>query len=185
MPQINNVYQLPGLTIEQLFEECKKSFEIIKITNYRETNESQVGVVKRLEGLARSNWTGAGMTLIVLVYEKNNCTEMQLNGDILQLATSPLAGVMDNFLTTLSKLLKEKYSYDFKFEKLNRFLPKYKINFTIMDKRMVVDILLSGLAILTVKILFGSRLITGIVIIFASCFVVAKIIYLKFFKNKA
>ncbi|PJE67699.1 hypothetical protein COU95_00945 [Candidatus Shapirobacteria bacterium CG10_big_fil_rev_8_21_14_0_10_40_9] len=103
------------------------------VLEIQESNLIDNTSVKTIDGVAPSVWGWGGMKLGVKVYQTNNITSIELNGFIAQLGVSPLTGKMDDFLKRLHDKLATQYNYDFQYEKLTRFLPKYKLHFSKID----------------------------------------------------
>lgn len=141
MPNIVQKYDFIGLSSENLYKDCLSIFSEMGVVNIKESNTADNPPVKELTGVAPSMWGWGGMQLGVKIYQTDNVASMELNGFIAQLGVSPLTGKMDEFLKRLHDKLLTEYNYNFQYEKLTRFLPKYKLHFSKIDVTVLLLIL--------------------------------------------
>ncbi len=133
MPNIVQRYDFIGLSSENLYKDCLGIFNEMGVINIKESNAVDNPSVKEITGVAPSVWGWGGIQLGVNVYQINNTASIELSGFIAQLGVSPLTSKMDDFLKKLHDKLATQYNYDFQYEKLTRFLPKYKLHFSKID----------------------------------------------------
>lgn len=132
MPNIVQKYDFIGLSSENLYKDCLSIFSEMGVVNIKEGNATNPSV-KEITGVAPSVWGWGGMQLGTKIYQTGNVASMELNGFITQLGVSPLTSKMDEFLKRLHDKLLAEYNYNFQYEKLTRFLPKYKLHFSKID----------------------------------------------------
>ena len=166
MPNIKQSYQIKSISIDDVYLE---SLEILKKLGASDIKENNTNMgIKELTGTISSVWGWGGMNISVHLEQSSDDVLFVLNGYIAQMSTSPLTKQMDNFLQQLQSTLKEKHNCLFEYEKLTRFLPKYKMSINIKDKKVFITIAI----VLFVTMLlgeFGGRgveiLLTGIVVL--------------------
>ncbi len=129
MPNILQKYEFQGLTTQNLYLASLTTLQGMNVTQITEGNLQSA---KTIDAVIPSIWGWGGMQLGVKIYETDK-TYLELKGSIAQAGVSPLTGRMDEFLTRLQEALKSEYNYNFQFEKLTRFLPKYKLHFSKID----------------------------------------------------
>lgn len=144
MPDIIEKYNFVGLSVDQLYNECLNVLKEMGVVEIKENNDASA---KTIFGVAPSIWGWGGMRLGVKICQSDNATSLELNGFIAQLGVSPLTGKMDDFLKRLHDKLLTRYNYDFQYEKLTRFLPKYKIQFSKID--LIIILIVTGITLIT------------------------------------
>jgi hypothetical protein len=142
MPTINQKYDFTGLSPENLYKNCIDIFNEMGVVNIQEGTTPDNPSIKTINGVAPSMWGWGGMQLGVKVYQSDTVTSIELMGFIAQLGVSPLTSKMDEFLKKLHDKLIAEYNYDFQYEKLTRFLPKYKLHFSKTDGVAVLLIII-------------------------------------------
>ncbi len=133
MPNIVEKYDFVGLSSDCLYKECLNVLQEMGVVDIQESNLAEDASIKTIAGVAPNMWGWGGMKIGMKVYQTNTTTSVELNGFIAQLGVSPLTGKMDDFLKRLRDKLATQYNYDFQYEKLTRFLPKYKLHFSKID----------------------------------------------------
>lgn len=134
MPNIKQSYNIENISIESIYQE---SLHILKDLGSKEIQEnSSMPDVKELSAMIPSVWGWGGMKITVHMVQSPNNVLLTLNGYIAQMGTSPLTRQMDKFFQQLQFQLRKKYNYVFKYEKLTRFLPKYKMTISYKDKKV-------------------------------------------------
>lgn len=133
MPNIVQKYNFNELSPDSLYKDCLSIFSEMGVVNIQESSAADDPSVKEISGVAPSMWGWGGMQLGVKIYQTGSITSIELNGFIAQLGVSPLTGKMDEFLKRLQDKLLAEYNYNFQYEKLTRFLPKYKLSFSKID----------------------------------------------------
>ncbi len=149
MPDVQKKYQI-SLSPEQVYPEV---IAALKQIGTAEVKESDDGSAKAAEGFVQSIWGWGGMNVRIRVEKAGTGTTLTAGGYIAQLATSPLAKKLDEFLDALAAGLKSKYGYDFRYEKMNSFLPSFSLN--KKDAVAFGVIIGFGLIMLTVGVFIG------------------------------
>ncbi len=143
MPNIIKKYDFPGLPYQNIYQDCLDILKEMGVANIQELGSSDSLESRTITGVAPSIWGWGGMKLEVKVYSTNDtATSLELNGFIAQLGVSPLTAKMDEFLLKLHNRLSSKYNHDFQYEKLTRFLPNYKLNFSKTDLVIILLIVI-------------------------------------------
>ena len=139
MPNIKQSYQITNVSIDSLYQE---SLHIFREMGASEIKESCTDPnLKEIKAMIPSIWGWGGMTVSVYLEQANDNVLLSLEGYIAQLSTSPLTKKMDEFLKKMQTVLAAKYNSSFEYEKFTRFLPKYKLSITGMDKKVFVAII--------------------------------------------
>ncbi len=155
MPNIIEKYEFIELSSDNIYKECASIFNEMGVINLQESTDPGNITIRTINGVSPSVWGWGGMQLGVKVYQENNKTLAELNGFIAQLGVSPLTSKMDEFLKRLQDKLKVNYNYNFQYEKLTRFLPKYKLHISKVDAGVVLLILIVT-SITTFSDVFGG-----------------------------
>lgn len=134
MPEIAETYQFGQVSSDNLYQ---YGLEVLKELGAEELREMQA---KEVSGMVPSIWVWEGIKLSFKVYQLDGTTKIDLKGYIPQLGTTPLTKTMDKFLSLLAGKLQTHEKYNFKFELLTRFLPKFKLKFTSHDKSLFIII---------------------------------------------
>jgi len=133
MPNIVQKYEFTGLSSDNLYKDCLNIFNEMGVVNIQQSSLTDNPSIKTISGVSPSIWGWGGMQLGIKAYQIGNITSVELSGFIAQLGVSPLTSKMDEFLKRLQDKLQTEYNYNFKYEKLTRFLPKYKLQFSKVD----------------------------------------------------
>ncbi len=153
MPEIVKDYHL-DLPYNNVYPEVLESLNHIGIQALKQTTESDQS--QTIEGFAPSIWGWGGMSIKVNLKQTQEGTALRVGGYIAQLATSPLAKMLDQLLNVLSQQLLSKYQYNFTVEKLNTFLPRFSYHMNKKDIVMIITILGGGLVISILGMLLGK-----------------------------
>lgn len=173
MPFIEQSYQIKNIPFDNIYQE---SLRVLNKMGSQDIKEIVVNPeVKELSVIIPSMWGWGGMKIFIRIQQTSDDTILILKGYIAQMYTGPLTKQMDKFLQQLQIVFKEKYNYSFEYEKLTRFLPKYKLSINDMDKKVFIGgiivtffIALLGLIPLSSEIigLNWSLVLIGIIILF-------------------
>jgi len=142
MSNIIEKYEFAGISSDNIYKECANIFSEMGVVSLQEGIDPGNITIRTINGTSPSVWGWGGMQLGVKVYQENSKTLVELNGFIAQLGVSPLSSKMDEFLKRLQEKLKVSYDYNFQYEKLTRFLPKYKLHISKIDMGALLLILL-------------------------------------------
>jgi len=165
MPEIIQKYNITGVSYENLYAGCVTTLNGMGTENLKETTPTSTS--KELSATVPSIWGWGGMKLSVKLITDRDGTALQLKGYIAQLSVSPLTKSMDKFLLNLQDLLKQRYNYNFEYERLTKFLPSYKLSINSKDKKAFVVIVLVTFCTTVVGVLFGhgSEAFLGILVL--------------------
>lgn len=145
MPEIKNVYTFSNVSPDILNNECLQSLKEIGAVDIFEKQPVPGDIQKIITAYIKSSlWGGGGFNLECRIYVQDGITNMELKGYIAQYAVSPLTGAMDKLMLQLKKQLHDKYNFEFQYEKLTRFFPKYKIISNKRDKYFLIYGLLTS-----------------------------------------
>ena len=155
MPEIIQSYSFDQLDPEGLYQDILNCLKEIGIQELQEKILEGGNFAKEVGGIVPSIWGWGGMKIDLKVYQENNITNVDLKGFIAQLSTTPLTKSIDQFLSILAGKLKNRLNYQFTYEPLTRFLPKFKLNFTSADKQIFIVIIVVAFITTLAGTLFG------------------------------
>jgi len=166
MPEIKQSYQITDISLDNVYQESLQILIHLGASGIKENTTNPTA--KEIKAVIPSIWGWGGMNIAIHLEELPNNVSLVLNGYIAQLSTGPLTKKMDEFLQQLQSVLKEKYNYSFEYEKLTRFLPKYKLSINNKDKKVFLAIIIITFFIALLGVFQGfmnEALITGIVVL--------------------
>jgi len=146
MPEIIKIYNLENIPIDDLYNHCLKALKEIGGVDTKEDNN-----LKEASVMVPSAWGWGGMKIGFKLRQDSNLLNLDLNGYIAQLGTTPLTKKMDEFLINLATTLKNNHNYNFEFEKLTKFLPGYKLKINKKDVIVFAVIIFMGLIALFIE----------------------------------
>jgi hypothetical protein len=162
MPNIQKTFNFTTVPIDQLYIMCHSIFTEMGVIDLQQTTEPDNQSIWIITGVSPSMWGWGGMQIGVKIWSSVEGTStIEVFGYIAQLSVTPLTEKMDEFLLKLQGRLLAEYSYDFQYEKLTRFLPKYAMQFTKIDGIVLVLVL----TITFVSVLVGALSRSGGVIL--------------------
>ena len=145
MPTVTNIARVKNLSPQDTFEILKKSTEIIKAKDIQINEISTTPFRKEIKMFVPSMWGWGGFPISTIIYEENQELLISLEGSIAQLVVSPLTEKMDKLLKVCGEEMKSRNAL-LEYEKLTRFIPKYKLKYDRRDLYILIASLLFGLA---------------------------------------